>query len=264
MHDLFVTTSFRGRKSLAGRAQVVASRIGVPFVPREKQSLELLRAELGRSLVYCVSCPREDVRGPLDRISIEESLIFLKLRAGRAHPFIRAVLGSDSRVESVLDASLGLLQDAIQLACVLGCRVSGLEASPVMYCLLEEGLVRLRRSGVWVRDAVPKISAHFGESARTLEALPAESFDVVCFDPMFEPPKGDQARAAVPGYSLFRRLAARPPIAPVLDQVLRVAKRRVVMKLPAGATAPEGVRWSRREEGKSISYIVAEKESSRP
>jgi 16S rRNA (guanine1516-N2)-methyltransferase len=124
--------------------------------------------------------------------------------------------------DEVLDATLGLGADALvaAAACGPGGRVVGLEASPTLAAWVAEGLRRL--------DAEParRIEVRSGDHAAHLAALPAASFDVVLFDPMFR-----HGREAPGGFDLVRRLAdPRPLEAAALAAARRVARRWVVVK----------------------------------
>ena len=122
----------------------------------------------------------------------------------------------------VVDATLGLGADALAVAAAAGPtgRVIGLEASPALAALVDEGLRRL--------DAEParRIEVRVGDHLALLEGLPPRSHDVVLFDPMFR-----HARLAPDGFDLLRALAdPRPLTLAALAAARRVARRWVVVK----------------------------------
>lgn len=124
--------------------------------------------------------------------------------------------------DAVLDATLGLGMDALVAAAAVGPagRVLGAEASPALAALVAEGL---RCSGL---EPAARIEVVSREAGALLAELPARSFDVVVFDPMFR-----HGRAAAPAFDLVRRLADPRPLAPeTLERARRVARRWVVVK----------------------------------
>src|SRR5690606_3468418 len=103
----------------------------------------------------------------------------------------------------IVDATLGMAADALHISDVLGCEVLGIEGSPAMYSLLEEGLPRVART----EPAAKRIRLHFGEAAEVLSTLPDASVDAVYLSPMFLRP-----RRAAPGFELLRAVALHAPM----------------------------------------------------
>lgn len=173
---------------------------------------------------------------------------------GTRHPFLRALaLGggvSDDGCESLVDCTLGLANDALHAAVGLGTRVTGVEGSPVIHALLEEGLPRLARA--W--PAAAGIALHFGIGLDVLRSLPSRSHDVVMLDPMMSRPK-----KSAPSFALLRDFAVMDRASPeLLAEAARVAKKRVVLKLGKGAPLPEGspLSFARRETGAHVVYFI--------
>jgi hypothetical protein len=81
---------------------------------------------------------------------------------------------------------------------------------------------------------------------------------------MFDSPLG-----AHQSFTVVRRFAdPRPLSSELLAEAQRVARRRLVLKIPGGAPVPKlspplpG--WNRRVRGGAVDYIVSEKEIARP
>lgn len=124
--------------------------------------------------------------------------------------------------DAVLDATLGLGMDALVVAAAVGPAgsVVGLEASPVLAALTAEGLRR------HPADAARRITVLAGDADAFLAQVPASSFDVVLFDPMFRTP-GAQGH----GFDLVRAFGdARPLTEERLRRARQVARRAVVVK----------------------------------
>ncbi|TNF23502.1 MAG: hypothetical protein EP329_27420, partial [Deltaproteobacteria bacterium] len=163
----------------------------------------------------------------------------------------------------IVDATLGLAGDALFAATQLGVEVLGIEASPVLAALLEEGLPRLAGDGgAWAAGA-RRITLRHGEAVDVLRGLPDDAVDAVYLDPMFETPLGAQA-----GFDLLRAFAAdAPPTQELLAEAWRVAARRVVLKVPGTAAPPgfsAGPGWNRRVRGQAVDYLVIEGELADP
>ena len=184
---------------------------------------------------------------------VQPSLLKIKLQDGARHPFLRALLGRDARVERVFDCTLGLAADAMHAACALGCEVVGTEASPVLFSLLEDGLARLAQD-----DArLARIEPCCAEAAEELSRQPDGAFDVVMLDPMMSRPK-----RSTPSFALLRDFAkAARADAALWEQALRVARRRVVLKLGKGAPLPPDApdAFPRVERGGAVRYWVHDK-----
>jgi len=150
----------------------------------------------------------------------------------------------------VVDATLGLAQDARVMAHVLGPtgRVWGVESSKVIAALLHEGL----KATPLPATSAPLEVMH-GQALQVLSGLPTGSVDVVLFDPMF-----DEAQGASPTFEQLRRFAdPRPLDVAAVAEARRVARRWVLMKsgsphtlealgFPVLAAAPKAsVAWGR-------------------
>lgn len=263
---LIVTTSGR-RSELEARARAIAARCGVPFLARRGDSLRRLFARSGASLAYVVSVAREEVRGlEGPGLSVHPGMLHLKRRDKRRHPLVRAVAPPGAAdVEAILDATMGLAGDALHLAYVLGARVEGIEASPVIASLLEEGTARMARSDSYWAEAAGRLQVTCGDHVDLLRQRPDASVPVVYLDPMFDRPS-----TAQPGFDLLRRYARHAPLDDrALAEACRVAARRVVIKLPGGAALPDHLTppapgFNRRVRGKAVDYLVIERELDTP
>ncbi|MBI1949611.1 MAG: class I SAM-dependent methyltransferase [Deltaproteobacteria bacterium] len=205
----------------------------------------------GASHLYVAARAHDEVRtAEGGACFVQPSLLKMKLQDAERHPLIRALLGDDRHVERLFDGTLGLAADAMHAASVLGCEVVGTEASPVLFSLLEEGLARLGRA----EPLIARVRPQLGEAQAALAALPDGSFDVVMLDPMMSRPK-----RSTPSFAVLRAFAKDERAdASLLHEALRVARRRVVLKLGKGAPLPPDAPYGfpRVERGSSVTYWV--------
>jgi hypothetical protein len=177
---------------------------------------------------------------------VQEGLLATKLHEGAHHPFVRALGPCDS----VVDCTLGLANDALHAATVLGCSVLGVEGSPVIHALLEEGLPRLSLSHL----AALRIRLIQGDALEVLRRLDDRSHDVVLLDPMM----GRPGKSA-PSFEILRAFAVPEQASTeLLREAGRVARARVVLKLGRGARVPPGspLDFTHHERGAHVSYWV--------
>lgn len=249
--SLVITTAHRTGAGTWARAEEVAERCGAPLVERE--NLERLRQHA--PLVYVVGRKEEFVMAADGRLVGGEGLMKLKKLDGLAHPLVRAVTPAASPARLVFDGTLGLAQDALHLSVVAGLTIDGVDASPALVCLVENFL--RRATGRW-GEAPTRIRPRDGEAYEVLRRAPADAYDVVYFDPMF-----DVAMPAQPEFRLLRRLAREAPLDhATLAEAVRVARQRVVVKvrtLGDPGVEPPAPGWNRRVAARAFNYWVVEK-----
>ena len=177
------------------------------------------------------------------------------LKAGNGDPMIRAMgLGPG---DSVLDCTLGRGADATVCAYVVGTegRVVGIEKVPVLAWLTIEGLQHYEIEDRDTQAAMRRVEAGCADYAEYLPQQADGSFDVVYFDPIFEE-MVEGASSMIP----LRQIASHEPLThEALAEAGRVARRRVVIKQPAGSPLWErlGVKVEIVSGGKShVEYGV--------
>lgn len=238
---MVVTTASRPDAPMVARAQRVAARCGARYAGR-RGALDLDTD----GLAYVVGRACDELRDATRRLSLNVGLLHARRRAGLRHPLIAALV-PEGRAETIVDATLGLAMDALHIAAVLDCAVLGIEGSPAIFSLLEEGLPRLARE----EPAAARIDARFGSAAEVLATLPTGSADAVYLSPMFGAPQ-----RAAPGFELLRAVAIDAPLdAETLEQAARVARGRVVVKVAPGETLPVGVEVE-RTRSQAVDYVV--------
>ena len=135
--------------------------------------------------------------------------------------------------DTLLDCTLGLGIDAIVASHVAGTRgrVVGLEASPVVACLVKYGLASYKEATPELIEAMRRVEVVRADHFTYLHNSRPGSFDVVYFDPMFR-----RARPKSSTISALRPLARGGPLKPeTVSLALQVARRRVVIKERSGS-----------------------------
>lgn len=252
---LVVTTGLQPEAAQLERAQAIAARLDLRCVKR-RGSVALLFRKTKADLAYIVHRERELITDGESKLSMQEGVLKLRDKVGLAHPFLRALQPEGAaEVPWVLDATLGLAQDALHIATTMKIPVRGLEASPVLTCLVEEGLQRIQRDSPRWAEAAARVTVEAAEAQAWLEAQPPASVPVIFLDPMF-----DVHLPASPGFELLRDLAKTDPLTPeLLAAAVRAAERRVVVKVPAFAPMPVPG-FDRHVRGKVLDYWIVEKE----
>jgi hypothetical protein len=206
-------------------AEELATRFGLVAEPRAGRLVpELLEVAQGAPVLVLGSRGAELFEGSRAfRASIGMGYLrFVRARSGTADPLVTAAgLRPGDRV---LDATLGLAQDALVAAQVTGEPVEGLEASPVLAAFVVAALRRL--PGPAARDAAARIDVRCADHRAALRELPPKSFDVVLLDPMFR-----TAAEASPLFDLLRRHGEHDPLdTETVKEAQRVARRGVLVK----------------------------------
>jgi len=227
-----MTTSMRGSWEHIEAAKKIAKENGVPYLPRNRASLQDLQKE--NHLDYIVTLDRNMrlfVEEPYLRWHPALALTRLKrLAEGGTDLFLSAV--SLEEGDRILDCTLGLGTDAILAAWAVGesGEVLGLEASPIIALLTDWGLKNeapafdSRKKPI--AAIVNRIHALAEEAVTFLERQPDCSWDVVYFDPMFR-----AANMRSSGMNSIRPVADHTPFnRKALDEAFRVCGKRVVLK----------------------------------
>ncbi|HYI02192.1 class I SAM-dependent methyltransferase [Hyalangium sp.] len=221
---LAVTTSARLNPQLLAQAEAASRRWGVPlFLRRHKRGITSWFDDRAEALLIfghdgVTLWDREGHHGFHGGMA---HLRRLRLAAGEPDIFVR--VAELRKGDAVLDCTLGLAQDALVASLAVGPegRVVGVEKSLPLCALAWEGLKTYELGPDSCRIEVVHADAY-----EYLRTLPARSFDVVSFDPMFARP-----RKAQPGFDVLRRFADHAPLTPeALQEGQRVARRWVVVK----------------------------------
>lgn len=226
---LGVTIARNARGSeLLREAFAIAEALNASYVARpHNMTLDELQAAYELTAVIVLGSSGLKLRSGNFSFSYHPGMAVLrlkKLKEGGSDHFLDAMgIKAGSRV---LDATMGLAQDAAVASYVVGIEgeVIGVEASPLLYFLVNYGLKHYVAEDVELTEALRRIETVNLRAETYLAGLAANSFDVVYFDPMFRKPvKGSVAMDAM------RPLALKEPLnLKVVHDALRVAPRVVV------------------------------------
>lgn len=151
----------------------------------------------------------------------------------RKEPLARAIgLGRLPDPIRVLDATAGLGRDAFRLAC-LGCCVTAVERSPIVFALLQDGLRRALEHGPTEQAIGGRLSISSVDAATWLADCEEEQRpDVIYLDPMH--PERTKSATVRKEMRLIRQVVGGDSDATQLLTTARAfARHRVVVKRPA-------------------------------
>lgn len=226
----FIVTTSHSDAELEIRATAIAEWLKVSFIPRQRRALATLREEYGCSNVLVVERQRLVVKSDMGDFFFHPNMAVMRIHAlkqGHKDPYVMTL--DIHPGDQILDCTLGLGADAIVASFVVGESglVTGIEHSPLIAVLVKEGLkVPYGRVSTDIIQAMQRIKLIQGDHRALLNTFPDGSFDTVYFDPMFRRPVRTSS-----GIQAARFFADYRAIEPeVIEQALRVSRRRVVMK----------------------------------
>lgn len=182
-----------------------------------------------------------------------------KFGGGKGQMIAKAVGIKSSVYPRILDATAGLGKDSFVLA-TLGASVTMIERSPVIHCLLENGL---QRAQVFAQEHDPELSVVMNRmqlfktsSHNYLSSLTAENYpDVIYLDPMF--PEREKSAEVKKDMLAFHSLVGKDDDADqLLPLALSAVNYRVVVKRPRKAPFLNNQTPSFQLEGKSSRFDI--------
>jgi 16S rRNA (guanine1516-N2)-methyltransferase len=179
--------------------------------------------------------PRTGTAATATRVDFLDGTLQYRLRTSGKRQGLGKAVGLDKASGiSVLDATAGLGRDALVLAS-LGCQVSLMERSSLIYALLEDGFARARRDGdAPLQAMLDRMQLLQGDSRARFDAIArgaAPAPDVIYLDPMF-PPRSKSASVKKDIALLHTLLGSEEDFPALLAAALPCAKHRVVVKRP--------------------------------
>ncbi len=257
---IVVTTSRRPSVEEESQAQALARELGLPFRPRTG-SLK----DLGARAALVVTRERLVVQTGAGEIFFHPSMARPRIRSlERGQPDVMVEAMGLRPGDWVLDCTLGLGSDAMVAAYVVGDagRVVGLEAVPVLAAIVRWGLVHYDPGHEGLGAAMRRIEVVQTDHDAYLAGLPAGSFDVVYFDPMFRDPVTESAHMRP-----WRAMACHRPLTrETIAAARRVARRRVVVKERSGSPVFAELGFATVVGGRKsrVAYGVLETGEERP
>ncbi|OOF69847.1 class I SAM-dependent methyltransferase [Rodentibacter caecimuris] len=152
-----------------------------------------------------------------------------KFGGGRGEAIAKAIGIKGNQLPSVIDATAGLGRDAFVLAAI-GCQVRLVERHPVVFLLLQDGLMRAYQNteiGQTIKQNLQLLPVSHIEQLN-----PETDFaDVVYLDPMY--PHKPKSALVKKEMRIFQQLVGADLDADLLlEPALKLARKRVVVKRP--------------------------------
>jgi hypothetical protein len=227
---IVVTTSHEPSTIEKSKAAEIAESLSVPYVERERSSLDKMYKQYdvkGVLIVAKQGLRYESIGNPSFFFHPNLSVVRLKQWSkGENDAMVRSANLSEG--DQVLDCTLGMASDAIVSSYVTGSsgRVVGLESEPLLACMVLEGLQNYRSGRRAVDEAMRRIEVVNSNYRSYLAACKSNSFDVVVFDPMFR--KTVYRSKAM---QVLKPLANSTAVdEESVAHAVRVARRRVLLK----------------------------------
>ncbi|WP_374720674.1 class I SAM-dependent methyltransferase [Peribacillus tepidiphilus] len=226
---MIVTTAGRTDEAWIEKAKAVANHLQVPYIPRRKQSIQKM---IGKHAEEILVIGKE--RFELYDTSGEKPFFFhpnlatvrmKRIQNGEKDPLIETCNLHPGM--SFLDCTLGLASDSIVASYVTGeqGKVHGIEVHPFLAYLVGIGL-KSWNCEEEIKRAMARIQIFNEHHLEFLKKQTDDRYDVVYFDPMFE-----QTIEESLGIQSLTKFAFYDSITQeVVDEALRVAKHRVVLK----------------------------------
>lgn len=238
--------------SLISRAQSLAEQTGLPLLDDRSDEYDLQ---------LCFDSARIELFDTTLNTAIYVDFIEGSLAhrqrfgGGRGQAIARAVGLKKGNTPTVLDITAGLARDAFILAC-LGCRITLVEQSPVLYTLIEDGI----RRGL-VNAAAASILRNFmnlvhADSVSYMRNMDRQSRpEVIFIDPMY--PERKKSALVKKDMQILQRLIGKDENASqLLKSALECATGRVVVKRPVHAAPVNDIKPGTSISSKKTRYDV--------
>lgn len=178
-----------------------------------------------------------------------------KFGGGKGQAIAKAIGLNKISNPTIIDATAGLARDAYVLA-TLGCQITLIEQSPVLYTLLKDGISRALVSENTEHSAKNFTNLVNSSSQLYLEHMDPDSKpDVIYIDPMY-PERKKSALVKKDMQILHKLIGNSEDEEDLLTTALQYAKRRVVVKRPVHAEQIAGINPTMEISSKKTRYDV--------
>ncbi|USG68038.1 class I SAM-dependent methyltransferase [Brevibacillus ruminantium] len=257
---MIVTTSLEPSAETVQHAEELSESFRLPLIERRDYSLHELRKKYAQNEILIVSSAgaRLEAEGKKPFFFHPNTAAFRIKRLERGDTDTMLAVCQIQPGDQVLDATMGLGADAIILAYGVGAkgRVIGIESERIIGLLVEDGLRHWSTDSAALHDAMQRVEVRVANHFDVLKSMPADSIDVIYFDPMFE----ETVQSSV-GIAGIREWANNHALKEeTIAEALRVARRRVVLKEgKAGGLYRQFGFTPYRTRGKQVVYSYKEK-----
>ncbi|HEY8541223.1 MAG TPA: class I SAM-dependent methyltransferase [Pseudothermotoga sp.] len=226
---IFVTTSHDPTEMQIEKAKKLADELRIPYLARKDHPniSETVEGEY----CYVVEKSRIVIKSDNVEFFFHPSMAKVRMRniqKGLKDHLIESLQLTGS--ETILDTTLGLGTEAILMAAFLDSgKVIGIEGSTPIFVVVRDGLENHMAKENWINTAMKKIQILHADFKQFLRSCPEESYDIVYCDPMFENPVFESS-----SMNPLRPFAIYDTVnTDDVDQMLRVAKKKIVLKAHA-------------------------------
>jgi len=174
---------------------------------------------------------------------------------GRGQAIARAIGLKHGNTPSVLDITAGLARDAFVLAC-MGCKITLVEQSLVLYTLIDDGIRRGLANPVSAEVLKNFMNLVYADSILCMEHMDRETMpDVIYIDPMY--PERKKSALVKKDMQILQHLLGKDENAEaLLKTALEYAGKRVVVKRPIHAEKVGDIKPSTSISSKKTRYDV--------
>lgn len=230
LYSSIVTTGQKDTPETLAEGRQVAALLQIPFIARNKKSLNSLANEYGfkTAIIWTKKGPLlVNERGQQHYFHLSMAqLRLVKIARGEEDPLVKAVGNED--IESFLDCTLGLGSDSLVVSFAKPSinRFVGVEGMPELAFITNFGLRHFEHENPKVTEALRKIQVCAVDHYEYLRTLPNSSVDVIYFDPMFTRPVEESPQfQTLRGYNWDNDLNEV-----VFAEAVRVARKRIIVK----------------------------------
>jgi len=180
----------------------------------------------------------------------------LQFGGGKGQTIAKAVGISSKNKPHILDATAGLGRDALVLA-NLGCQLSLVEQSPVLYEMLTQAKHIASDDPLFNQATQKGFSIYHNNAVAFMKEKTIPDCDVVYMDPMY--PEKKKSALVKKDMQILQKLlghSTENQIADLLETALKFAKQRVVVKRPKGADNIRGIKPTMSLNSKKTRYDI--------
>ena len=179
MKNIIVTTSVKTTKQLDSSAKLLADKLTLQYIPRNKKTIkQLLSIATGVLVVY---------KNKLSYYENDSELFFhldttaLKIKNSDNEPLLEII---NDKKQDVLDCTMGLAGDSILLS-YYNHNVTSIEKNKIIYLITNTGLKEYISKNEKINNAMRKITTYNCDCLDFLKNSSENSYDIIYVDPMF-------------------------------------------------------------------------------
>ncbi|WP_107841196.1 class I SAM-dependent methyltransferase [Metasolibacillus meyeri] len=225
-----VTTAGRPDALSEELAQFVCATLEIEFVPRQKRSVAAISRELQANVIVAGKNRYEyyakGADAPFFFHPNSAAFRLKRVARGEVEPLLEAC--QLTKGDSFLDCTFGMGADSMLAAFVVGeqGKVVGLEANRNIAFIVKHGMQTYDTTKLPLTACMRQIEVRHIEAVEFLRQQPADAFDVVYMDPMFE-----ETIEEANNFEALRQAGNHLALtAEWVQEAVRVAQKRVVLK----------------------------------